>query len=215
MASDSNDKPPAIVTHPDELGSYHGAGGEPTLVGTATPSPVTSTTKEVTISTTITTTTSSLVTGEEIKIDMREDLVTEHNDNSNPFAFIPSQLEALMDPKNLDLLIKYGGLEGVARGLHAELHTGLSPNAEISNKVTLDSIMNNNDNTNSAATTNKDTSFKTTNNFEQRTHVFGNNVLPQIKGKNIFQLMFLAFRDKTLVTYQITIFYLILFLVLL
>ncbi|KAG2226158.1 hypothetical protein INT45_003303 [Circinella minor] len=196
MASDSNDKPPAIVTHPDELGSYHGTGGEPTIVGTATPSPVTSTTKEVTIATTITTTTSSSTTGEEIKIDMREDLVTAHNDNNNPFAFIPSQLEALMDPKNLDLLIKYGGLEGVARGLHAELHTGLSPNAEISNKVTLNSIMNESNNTNSA---NADTSIKPINNLEQRTHVFGTNVLPQIKGKNIFQLMFLAFRDKTLI----------------
>ncbi|KAI9492376.1 PMCA-type calcium-translocating P-type ATPase [Zychaea mexicana] len=175
MASDSNDKPPAIVTHPDELSSYRGAGGEPTLVGTATPSPVTSTVK---------------TDQGEIKVDMREDLVTAHKDSDNPFAFKPSQLEALMDPKNLDLLIKYGGLEGVARGLHADIHAGLSPTTEISSSIPLDSIMN-------AST--ESSSFEAVNNIEQRTQVFGTNILPQIKGKSIFQLMFLAFRDKTLI----------------
>ncbi|KAI8149542.1 PMCA-type calcium-translocating P-type ATPase [Fennellomyces sp. T-0311] len=168
MATDSNDKPPAIVTHPDAL--EH--GGEPTLVGTATPSPVTSTAKEV-------------------HVDMREDLVTPHNDSSNPFAFVPSQLEALMDPKNLDLLIKYGGLEGVARGLHADIHDGLSPNAEINSSITLDSIMQ--------SDTQAASSYAAASSFEKRDQFFGTNVLPQAKGKNIFQLMLLAFRDKTLI----------------
>ncbi|KAG0178616.1 hypothetical protein DFQ29_003219 [Apophysomyces sp. BC1021] len=77
----------------------------------------------------------------ETKLDMRENLTTPHNDPSNPFAFTPEQLSALMDPKNLALLRTYGGLDGVTRGIHANLQSGLVEDAKIETSVTLCDVM--------------------------------------------------------------------------
>lgn len=63
------------------------------------------------------------------------DLLTPHADPSNPFAFTATQLSALVDPKNIQLLSQYGGLDGVARGLHANTHQGLCPDDTISTEI--------------------------------------------------------------------------------
>ncbi|KAI7860205.1 PMCA-type calcium-translocating P-type ATPase [Circinella umbellata] len=148
-----------------------------------------------------------------VKIDLRDHL-TPHNDPSNVFAFTSDQLSALMDPKNLPLLQSYGGLKGVAKGLHANVQSGLVPNTKIQQPVTLNECMalGRNDHyednlprqtrarsmtvlSNATGATRQEP----TNAFPQRVNVFGANILPDVKSKSIFQLMWMAFQDKTLI----------------
>ncbi|KAG1222878.1 hypothetical protein G6F68_020514 [Rhizopus microsporus] len=75
-----------------------------------------------------------------ISVDMRDQLMTPHSDPSNPFAFTPDQLSALQDPKNIQLLHAYGGLNGVAKGLHANIKAGLTSSDDFDSKVTLNDI---------------------------------------------------------------------------
>ncbi|KAL9546507.1 hypothetical protein MBANPS3_006634 [Mucor bainieri] len=155
---------------------------------------------------------------ESIQVDMRESLTTPHSNPSNPFAFTPDQLAALQDPKNIDLLHTYGGLDGVAKGLHADVHHGLTPNTTADKHITLNDITLDS----SKLTTSSTTTIATTDaepdqappkqlkkaatshsiipsQFAQRYSIFGKNALPPVKGKSIFQLMWMAFNDKTLI----------------
>ncbi|KAI8141189.1 PMCA-type calcium-translocating P-type ATPase [Fennellomyces sp. T-0311] len=148
-----------------------------------------------------------------VRIDLRDHL-TPHNDPSNIFAFTPDQLSALMDPKNLPLLYSYGGLNGIAKGLHVDLETGLVPNVKISSPVTLNDVMPLKHNQEPPAppeprqrarsmtvlsTATGATRTEPANAFPQRVNVFGANILPDVKSKSIFQLMWIAFQDKTLI----------------
>ncbi|KAI9497073.1 PMCA-type calcium-translocating P-type ATPase [Zychaea mexicana] len=150
-----------------------------------------------------------------VKIDLRDHL-TPHNDPSNLFAFTPDQLSALMDPKNLPLLYSYGGLDGVAKGLHVDLQTGLVPNTKIQTPVTLNDVMPLSRNAADSpseppeprprarsmtvlSTATGATRTEPTTAFPQRVNVFGANLLPDVKSKSIFQLMWMAFQDKTLI----------------
>ncbi|OAD02217.1 hypothetical protein MUCCIDRAFT_126632, partial [Mucor lusitanicus CBS 277.49] len=138
---------------------------------------------------------------------------------SNPFAFVPEQLSSLMDPKNVPLLRTYGGLEGVARGLHVDLASGLTPNAPAHQNITLDQVIRDKDDSVYV----EEIEFKRTPTvhslggrqlthrtdatvpapdltaFPQRKAVFGANVLPETESKSIFALMWIAFQDKTLI----------------
>ncbi|KAL9551497.1 hypothetical protein MBANPS3_004239 [Mucor bainieri] len=158
------------------------------------------------------------VLNDEVKIDLRDNL-TPHNDPSNPFAFVPEQLSSLMDPKNVPLLRTYGGLEGVARGLHVDLASGLTPNAPTHQNITLDQVVRDKDDSVYV----EEIEFKRTPTvhslggrqlthrtdatvpapdltaFPQRKAVFGANVLPETESKSIFALMWIAFQDKTLI----------------
>ncbi|KAG2184768.1 hypothetical protein INT43_000681 [Umbelopsis isabellina] len=147
-----------------------------------------------------------------------------HDDAGNPFAFTTDQLGALYDPKNIELLAAYGGLEGVAKGLHSNIKTGLSSDeqapfepvtlsditdTQIDYKVASDTkdTADHKEATESEETkkhppkkTNSVLSHTATNSrYAQRISSFGANVLPEAKGKNIFQLMWMAFKDKTLI----------------
>ncbi|KAI8982515.1 PMCA-type calcium-translocating P-type ATPase [Pilobolus umbonatus] len=157
------------------------------------------------------------IQGHNVKIDLTDHL-TPHNDASNPFAFTPEQLNALIDPKNIPLLATFGGLEGVARGLQANLDTGLIPNEQIHQKISLSQIVKEKDDslyveemefkrTNTIHSLGRQLTHKTDatvplpneSAFTQRRRAFGANVLPESKSKSIFQLMWMAFQDKTLI----------------
>lgn len=155
----------------------------------------------------------------EVKIDL-VDHMTPHQDPSNPFAFIPEQLSALVDPKNLPLLRAYGGVEGVAKGLHVDLRSGLIPNAPNHQPISLDQIINNkkDDSVFDADLlertptvhslgarqlthrTDITISSPDVTAFPQRRKVFGANILPETESKGILRLMWIAFQDKTLVS---------------
>jgi Ca2+-transporting ATPase len=140
-----------------------------------------------------------------------EQLLQQHQDPQNPFAFKTEQLSALYDPKNIELLAAYGGLEGIAKGLHSNARDGLSTDENAPfEPITLSALTDSYDNDESkhevsnaeskehatpppAQHTTSDTRFG------QRQAVYGSNVLPDVKAKNIFQLMWMAFNDKTLV----------------
>lgn len=189
------------------MSNYNGHSEDPTLI--VTPNPSTVLDEKVL----------DEKKNDEVKIDLRDNL-TPHNDPSNAFAFVPDQLSALMDPKNLPLLRSYGGLEGVARGLHVDLQTGLTPNAPQHQNITLDQVIKEKDDSVYV----EDVDFKRSNTvqslgrqlthktdatitppdaFPQRKHTFGPNVLPETQSKSIFQLMWVAFQDKTLVHYTV------------
>lgn len=160
-------------------------------------------------------TSSSINTQNEYKVDMRESLTTPHSNPSNPFAFTPEQLAALHDPKNMELLHTFGGLEGVENGLHTDIHQGLNPNTTFDKHITLQDItldpskLTTESNTiqvediNEPRLNQSPTSLTLpehiTGPYAERAKIFGANVLPPAKAKNIFQLMWLAFNDKTLV----------------
>lgn len=138
-----------------------------------------------------------------IKVDMRDALTTPHSDPDNPFAFRPEQLAALHDPKNIELLHTFGGLDGVAKGLHANVHTGLDPNTVFSPHITLYDITNDKqqikDQVNSEDHVIPPITEEHTGPYAKRATYFGSNILPVVKGKNLFDLMWIAFNDKTLV----------------
>ncbi|KAI9359073.1 PMCA-type calcium-translocating P-type ATPase [Pilaira anomala] len=153
----------------------------------------------------------------EIKIDVRENLRA-HNDPSNPFAFVPDQLSALMDPKNLPLLRAFGGLEGLARGLQVDLQSGLTPNAPKHQNISLNQVLKEKDDSvyveeiefkrtptvhslgrQLTHRTDATVSAPDASAFPQRKHAFGSNILPESQSKTIFQLMWIAFQDKTLI----------------
>ena len=161
---------------------------------------------------------------DDVKIDLRDNL-SPHNDPSNPFAFTHDQMSALLDPKNLPLLRSFGGLEGVARGLHVDLQSGLTPNAPNHQPISLDQVRRDEDDS-----VIEDVDFKRSNTvqslgrqmthrtdatvptpdvtaFPQRKAVFGANVLPETQSKSIFRLMWIAFQDKTLVKIFICMFF--------
>lgn len=140
-----------------------------------------------------------------VHIDMRELLTTPHQQENNPFAFTPSQLSALHDPKNLDLLYIYGGLHGVAKGLFTDIHHGLDSSATLQSSISLEQVtldpskLKQAQHIENIASELKEQHDPTTNSDNKRTSIFGANVLPPIKGKNLLQLMWMAFQDKTLI----------------
>jgi Ca2+-transporting ATPase len=114
------------------------------------------------------------------------DPLESHTDPTNPFAFTPPQLSALMDPKNMILLSQFGGLQGVALGLHASLTLGLSTTEQTCHAV-------------SPTSSPEEINDEKLATMRSRDSVFGRNVLPPVRSKTIFELMWCAFKDRTLV----------------
>ncbi|KAI9251226.1 PMCA-type calcium-translocating P-type ATPase [Sporodiniella umbellata] len=141
---------------------------------------------------------------DEVHIDLRK-CREYHQNPTNPFAFTAEQLEALVDPKNMSLLRDYQDVKGVAKGLHVDLKIGLMPYIN-HQPISLKQVMEENSTSEKDLGENRRQSANCTNTsaniqtlFPQRTNVFGPNMLPKISSKNIFQLMWLAFQDKTLI----------------
>ncbi|GAA5800238.1 hypothetical protein HPULCUR_005663 [Helicostylum pulchrum] len=181
------------------MSNYHHHSEDPTLI--VTPNPSTMLDEKT----------------DDVKIDLR-DTLTAHNDPSNAFAFVPDQLSALMDPKNLPLLRSFGGLEGLARGLQVDIQSGLTPNAPKHQNITLNQVLKEKDDSvyvqeiefkrtptvhslgrQLTHRTDATVSAPDASAFPQRKHAFGSNVLPATQSKSIFQLMWIAFQDKTLI----------------
>nr|CAG8461010.1 11108_t:CDS:2 [Entrophospora candida] len=130
--------------------------------------------------------------------------------SQQPFPFTPHLLYHLFDQKNLRLLKIFGGTDGIIKGLHTNIETGLS-NDEIAplDPIPLDTIseITNNDDAEylerfksekSTATPIIITDQQPTY-FCQRKMAFGTNVLPPKKTKSIFMLMWMAMQEKILV----------------
>jgi len=89
------------------------------------------------------------------------------------FGFTAQQLSELVDPKNPELLQKYGGLEGIAKALKVDVKTGLPLNRDGENL------------------------------YADREAVYGRNVLPETKSKSLLELMWIALHDKIMIILSI------------
>ncbi|CAG8527717.1 11332_t:CDS:2 [Ambispora leptoticha] len=154
----------------------------------------------------------------------------------NPFAFNPSLLSRLIDPKNINLLRKIGGVEGILKGLHTDSDLGLSTDEKAPlPPITIDDISSKDDvdgdefkqkdNIKDLAgkadtepkkerQSKKEKKAALANAeltkdgapFSQRKRVFGVNVLPTKKTKTIFELMWIAMQDKVLIILTVAAF---------
>ncbi|CAG8470029.1 4094_t:CDS:2 [Funneliformis mosseae] len=133
----------------------------------------------------------------------------------SPFAFTPTQLYRLIDPKNLSLLKSYGGIDGLIKGLHTDPQTGLSrdestPLKQISFKdITKElpedgSVIENEDNAQQTLVVGQIPEEGAP--FYQRIKAFGTNLLPEKKPKTIFQLMWIAMQEKVLILLTVAAF---------
>ncbi|KAF4124368.1 P-type Ca2+ transporter type 2C [Geosmithia morbida] len=143
------------------------------------------------------------------------DVGTEHlfHVDNNPFAFTPGQLVKMYDPKSLAAFYRLGGLEGLEKGLRTDRKAGLSIDEqrldgrvsfeEATGEASLDAAA-------PAAPTAETTPLSlpraataaasgSAKQFEDRLRVFHDNRIPERKGKNLLQLMWLTMQDKVLV----------------
>ncbi|KAJ3222791.1 Calcium-transporting ATPase 10, plasma membrane-type, partial [Clydaea vesicula] len=105
------------------------------------------------------------------------------------FTLEPKELVEFVEPKSPQKLIDFGGVEEVARALKSDLINGLSTT---SNQVAIDLKSNDtNVKTEPTATT-------TENQFAERIHYYGLNVLPPPKSKSFLDFSWEALGDRTL-----------------
>ncbi|KAG9013997.1 hypothetical protein FRB94_000194 [Tulasnella sp. JGI-2019a] len=102
----------------------------------------------------------------------------------SPYAFPPSKLASLVDPKNLDLLEELGGADGLITGLGTHRTRGLSAAAIASGGGA------------ETATSESDVSSAP---MAERQRVYGRNTIPQRPSKSLLQLMWLALKDRVLI----------------
>jgi len=129
-----------------------------------------------------------------------------------PFAFTPDELAKLYDPKDLSLLRKMGGVNGLVEGLHTDPINGLCPLEGMMPEHTDPTLPQ----LNTRTSFNPGTSFHgdhldvpqhrtlslhPVQTFQDRRKVFGTNRIPPKKSKNVFQLMWMVLQDKLLVCY--------------
>ncbi|KAF9177096.1 hypothetical protein BGZ50_009207, partial [Haplosporangium sp. Z 11] len=117
--------------------------------------------------------------------------------NNGPFAFTPDELMDLIDPKSMENLKAYGGIQGLLTGLHADAAKGLATSSnqplhgvttEDTEKPQTPAVAYQMDNVDTSAVS-----------LEDREQYFGRNVLPKRKPKSIFQLMWIALQEKILI----------------
>lgn len=115
----------------------------------------------------------------------------------NPFAFSPSQLNKLLNPKSLPIFQALGGLRGIATGLQSDVHSGLSVDESIAPRhVTFEEAT-----TTSTPTKEKESTRSPSNGtpFEDRIRVYGRNTLPPKKVTPLWRLVWNAYNDTVLI----------------
>lgn len=117
----------------------------------------------------------------------------DHRDPNNPFAFTTRQLSDMLEKRDVDFVHQLGGIEAFARGLHSSTTRGICDTSDPLPPITLHNL--------AAASTGSPNTTKHSaiSAREQRTAVFGTNILPQVQGVSIVQLMWISLQDKTLV----------------
>ncbi|KAI8711988.1 Calcium-transporting ATPase [Fusarium sp. LHS14.1] len=97
-------------------------------------------------------------------------------DPNAPFPYTPDQLGQLLDPKSLDVLKSFGGLEGLARSLRVDLKAGLS----------VDELE-------------PHTSSHHHHPSTERVRTYGRNQLPAKKPKSIWRLAWITLHEAVLI----------------
>ena len=144
-----------------------------------------------------------------------------------PFRFKPYELAHMLDPKNIEALVAFGGIHGLLRGLGTNADTGLvtitQPSKSSGNSrdpslgagegashrhdpVNIGAAENSDDKVpvivltrpNETPWENNDLAFSAS--LEDRRRVYGENLLPTRVTKTLLQLMWIALTDKVLVS---------------
>ncbi|RYO48170.1 Calcium-transporting ATPase 2 [Alternaria tenuissima] len=118
-------------------------------------------------------------------------------DSNNPFAFTPSQLSKLLNPKSLAVYQALGGIHGIAAGLQTNIHTGLSADeSTVPWHISFDEATNP-----QTPTKEKESSRPPSNGkpFEDRIRIHGRNVLPPKKVTPLWRLIWNAYNDTVLI----------------
>ena len=137
----------------------------------------------------------------------------------NSFAFSQGQLNKLINPKSLAAFYALGGLAGLEKGLRTNRRAGISVDeTDLDGTVTFEDARAAAGKHSSPADDSKvpvarvDTKSTTVSTrrgapaadgFFDRKRVFKDNRLPEKKGKNIFQLMWITYNDKVLILLSI------------
>ena len=125
---------------------------------------------------------------------------------NNPYAFTPGQLGKMYNPKSLGAFHAMGGLAGLEKGLRTDRHSGLSVDEKtMDGKVSFgeattvgspasdSTVVEEPEMANTPAGQNAGAGT-----YDDRIRIFSNNELPQKKGKNFLQLVWMAYNDKVL-----------------
>lgn len=111
-----------------------------------------------------------------------------------PFREKPSRLAMLVDPKSLDDLEKIGGIDGLLEGLGVDGAKGLAVGTDEGNVET--------GAPRSSADMPGGNGPQWRASMDQRRKIYGHNDLPHRKSKSLLTLMWLAFKDKVLVSFS-------------
>jgi P-type Ca2+ transporter type 2C len=115
----------------------------------------------------------------------------------------------MLDPKNIDDLTSFGGSAGLMRGLGTTAETGLTtPGApppatqpDTSTEKVPDVVLTTPDGDVGAAHSAVVPTETVVATYEDRQRVFGSNTLPTRPSKTLLQLMWMALKDKVLVSH--------------
>ena len=125
-----------------------------------------------------------------------------------PFQEKPSTLAVLVDPKSLESLEKIGGTEGLLRGLGVDPRKGLLVGGEEAQAVeggTPSTRVQGDEEAiiqGSSQGPRDGPQWKAS--MEERRRVYGQNDLPERKSKSLLLLMWIAFKDKVLVSCDVS-----------
>ena len=110
-----------------------------------------------------------------------------------PFKEKPSRLAMLVDPKSLDDLIKIGGIDGLLEGLGVDKTKGLLTGTDEAQATETGAPRSSND-------VERRHGAQWNASMDERRRVYGPNDLPIRPSKSLLYLMWLAFKDKVLVS---------------
>ncbi|WFD36781.1 P-type Ca(2+) transporter [Malassezia cuniculi] len=115
---------------------------------------------------------------EQFQLKIKAQLKQQLGRDPTPFKFKPGQLCDLVDPENIEMLREMGGINGLTEGLGTDAERGITTDDD------------------DGAARNSTKNFGT---VDERIHVYGSNVLPARKPKNLLLLMWIALQDKILI----------------
>jgi Ca2+-transporting ATPase len=141
----------------------------------------------------------STIVGDSEVISKREELRSDPDANmdNNPFAYTPSQLGQLLNPKSLAVFQALGGVDGIATGLQTNLHSGLSLDESIAPRsITFDEATNLQSPIKGKESSRPPSDGKP---FEDRIRIHGRNTLPPKKATPLIKLIWNAYNDTVLI----------------
>lgn len=142
----------------------------------------------------------------------QRELAQDESIDPTPFRFKPYQLAHMLDPKNLQALVAFGGVDGIIHGLGTNAEHGLTTRGDVSHKHSSENAMHPGElsekvpnitltepSGRESSPTGGDDDIPLTATMDDRRRVYGENILPTRISKTLLQLMADAMKDKVLV----------------